>query len=168
MRLHNFHHLSSDELLMRGLGVACGFYLLLCLLGEGNAEHSDNISVKGFGLYERFNEWVPLLDHWACLISGDVHTVEVGIAVVTFDFVNLELKSSPSVLLSTVVTVCLGDLENTTLDIIGSELVTNSLVSWGQCDVSLVKAWGQNVVPLFLGEWMSSINKKKVIKIGIY
>lgn len=41
---------------MRCLGVASGFDLLLGLVGEGNAEHSDNISVIGFGLYEGLNE----------------------------------------------------------------------------------------------------------------
>jgi len=41
---------------VRCLGVASGLDLLLGLVGEGNAEHSDNISVIGFGLYESLNE----------------------------------------------------------------------------------------------------------------
>jgi len=56
LRLHNFHHFLSDELLVRCLSVASGLDLLLGLVGEGNAEHSDNISVIGFGLYESLNE----------------------------------------------------------------------------------------------------------------
>jgi hypothetical protein len=99
--LHNFHHFLSDELLVRCLGVASCLDLLLGLLGEGNAEHSDNISVIGFGLY------VPLLYHLACFIFGDVHTVEVGIAVKTLDFLNLELKLSPSAVFGVSVAVSL-------------------------------------------------------------
>jgi hypothetical protein len=163
--LHNFHHFLSDELLVRCLGVASGFDLLLGLVGEGNAEHSDNISVIGFGLYEGLNEWIPLLYHLACFIFGDVHTVEVGIAVKTLDFLNLELKSSPSAVLSVVVAVCLGDLENTTLQVLRRELVTNWLVRWGQCDVSLFKAWGKYVVPFFLLEWMGTKNNQNYINI---
>ena len=69
----------------------------------------------------------------------------------------MELKSSPSAVLGVVVAICLRDLENTTLQILGGELLTNGLVTWGQCDVSLFKAWGQDVVPFFLSEWMSSL-----------
>jgi len=140
---------------MRCLGVAGGFDLLLGLLGEGNAEHSDNISVSSFGLYEWFNQCLPLLNHLTCFIFSDVHSVEVGVGVKTFDFLNLELKLSPGLIFSVVVAICLGDLENTTMQVIGGELLTNCLVTWGQCDVSLLKAWGQDVVPFFPCEWMS-------------
>jgi len=162
--LHNFHHFLSDELLVRCLSVASGFDLLLGLVGEGNAEHSDNKSVISFGLTEGFNECIPLLYHLACFILGDVHTVEVGVGVKTLNFLNLELKLSPGAILGVVVAIRLGDLENTTLQVLGGELLTNCLVTWGQCDVSLFKAWGQYVVPFFLLEWMGTINKRNYVR----
>lgn len=92
---------------MRCLSVASSFHLLLGSVGEGNAEHSDNESVIGFGLYECLNECMPLLYHLACFIFGNVHTIEVGIAVKTFDFLNLELEPSVSAVLGIVVAICL-------------------------------------------------------------
>jgi hypothetical protein len=38
---------------------------------------------------------VPFLDHGASLISGDVHSVEVGVAVECLNFSDFELESSP-------------------------------------------------------------------------
>lgn len=160
MRLHNFHHFLSNELLVGCLGVACGLNLLECLLGEGNAEHSENISVGGLGLYESFNEWIPLLNHWAGFVSGNVHSVEIGVAVKSFNFINLELKLSPVGIVTFLVAVSKGDVENTTSQTISWIGQTLGLVTWGQCDFSLVKAWGQNFVPFLSGEWMGSKNKQ--------
>ena len=38
---------------------------------------------------------MPFLHKLAKLISGDAHSVEVGIAVESFDFLNLDLDLSP-------------------------------------------------------------------------
>ena len=46
-------------------------------------------------------------------------------------------------------------------------LLTGSLVTWGQSNASLVESWGKDVVPLFLGERMSSINKMKLVKFNV-
>jgi len=142
MLLHNIHHLLSDELLMGCLGVAGGLYLLECLLGEGNAEHSENISIGGFGLNESLNEWIPLLNHWACFVFGNVHTVEIGVAVKSFNLINLESKFSPVVIFLLLIAICKGDIENSTSQTISWVGKTGCLVTWGQCDASLVKAWG--------------------------
>ena len=93
--LHDFHHLLTDELLVRSLGVAGGLDLLLGLLCESNAEHSKEISILGLSLNESLDKRVPFLDHRSSLVPGDVHAIEVGIAVKAFDFLNLELKLLP-------------------------------------------------------------------------
>jgi len=112
--LHNLHHLLSDESLVGVLGIACGFNLLSGFLGEGKGEKSEGVTIGGFALNESLNKGVPFLDHGACLVSRDIHTVEVGIAIHSFNFVDLEFKLSPSLGLRLVVAVSQGDLDNTT------------------------------------------------------
>ena len=121
-RLHNLHHLLSNELLVGSLSVAGGLNLSWCFLGESNAEHSDDVSIEGLGLSVSLNKRVPLLDHGASLISGNVHTVEVGVAVEFLDLLNLELDDSPGVLvLVLLVQVGVGDLEDASLERFGRD-----------------------------------------------
>ena len=155
-RLHNLHHLLSNELLVGSLGVAGGFNLSWCFLGESNAEHSDNVSIEGLGLNVSLNERVPLSDHGACLISSDVHTVEVGVAVKSLDLIDLELKLSPVLGIGRVVAVSKGGGENTTSQTVSRVNETGSLVDWGHGDLSLVKSRGKDVVPFFLSEWVAT------------
>lgn len=155
-RLHNLHHLLSNELLVGSLGVAGGFNLSWCFLGESNAEHSDNVSIEGLGLNVSLNERVPLSDHGASLISSDVHTVEVGVAVKSLDLIDLELKLSPVLGIGRVVAVSKGGGENTTSQTVSRVDETGSLVDWGHGDLSLVKSRGKDVVPFFLSEWVAT------------
>jgi len=150
--LHNLHHLLSDESLVGVLGIAGSFDLLSGFLGEGEGEKSEAVTIGGFALNESLDERMPFFHHGACLISGDIHTIEVGIAVHSFDFVNLEFKLSPGLGLSLVVAVSQGDANNTTSKTISSHFLTSVFVTWGQSDVSLIETWGKYVVPLFSGE----------------
>ena len=158
-RLHNLHHLLSNELLVGSFGVAGGFNLSWCFLGESNAEHSDNVSIEGLGLNVSLNERVPLSDHGASLISSDVHTVEVGVAVKSLDLIDLELKLSPvfwEILIGDIVAVSESGGENTTSQTVSRVDETGSLVDWGHGDLSLVKSRGKDVVPFFLSEWVAT------------
>ena len=141
---------------MGSLGVAGGFNLSWCFLGESNAEHSDNVSIEGLGLNVSLNKRVPLSDHGASLISSDVHTVEVGVAVKSLDLIDLELKLSPVLGIGRVVAVSKGGGENTTSQTVSRVDETGSLVDWGHGDLSLVKSRGKDVVPFFLSEWVAT------------
>jgi len=55
-----------------------------------------------------------------------------------------------------VVAVSQGDIENTTSQAISGILLTCTLVTWGQSDLSLIETWGKYVVPLFSGEWVDT------------
>jgi len=143
-------------------GVAGGFDLLICLLGESDAEHSEDVSILGLGLYESLNERVPFLNHGAGFVSGDVHSVEIGVAVESFNLINLELELSPVVSLSLVVAVGEGSCEDTTSQTISGVHQTGGLIAWSQRDASLVESWSENIVPLFLGEWVSTKIEEKV------
>lgn len=127
-----------------------------CFLGESNAEHSDNVSIEGLGLNVALNKRVPLSDHGASLISGNVHTVEVSVAVKSLDLINLELKLSPVLGIGRVVAVSEGGGENTTSQAVSRVDETGSLVDWGHGNLSLVESWGKDIVPLFLGKWVAT------------
>ena len=126
-------------------------------LGESKAEQSDDVSIGGLGLHECLNERVPLLDHGACLVSGDVHAGEVGVAVEALDLVDLELERSPRLGLGLVVAVSQGSGENTTSEAVSGLLLTGGLVAGGESDASLIEAWSKHVVPFFLEEWVGTI-----------
>jgi hypothetical protein len=51
-------------------------------------------------LDESLDQSVPLLNKSAKLVTGDVHALEVSVAVESFDFLNLELDVSPSLFVS--------------------------------------------------------------------
>ena len=95
MGLHDLHHFLSNLLLLRCFGVASGLDLSLGLSGEANGEHSHDVAVSGLGLHEGLDQGLPFLDHSASMVSSDVHTVEVGVAVVSLDLIDLELEGSP-------------------------------------------------------------------------
>lgn len=95
---HDFHHLLADQLLLGALGIAGCSDLSGSSLSEADAEHSEEITIAGLGLHESFNKCVPLLDEGAELVSGDIHSVEVGIAIISFNFFNLHLHLSPGLI----------------------------------------------------------------------
>lgn len=84
--------------------------------GESNAEHPDDVAVVGLGLSEGLDQRVPLLDEGAKLVSGDVQTVVVGVAVVALHLFALDAHLSPGLLVGVTVQVTERDLENATTE----------------------------------------------------
>lgn len=103
--LHDLHHLFTDELLVGSLGIAGSLNLFLGLLSKSNAEHSEDVAILSFSLNKSLDEGVPFLNHSSTMVPGDVHAIEVGIAIEALDFLNLELKLLPSSGLGRVVAV---------------------------------------------------------------
>jgi len=118
----NFHHLLAELLSLGSLSVASSLDLVLVASGEGNSENSHEVAVVSLGLNESLNEGVPFLDKRAELVTGDVHTVEVGVAVETFDFLDLDLNLSPRGLVSLVVELTKRDGEDTTTKGVSGDL----------------------------------------------
>jgi len=104
---------------------------------------------------------VPFLDHRAGLVSGDVHSVEVGVAIVSLDFINLEFNLSPGLGSGVGVAISEGCGEDTTSKVVCGIEQSLGFVTWGQSNISLLKAWSKYVVPLFLSEGVSAKRKKK-------
>lgn len=91
MLCHNVHHLLADSADLRRLGVSGLLDLRIAATSLGDAEEANKVSVGGFHINERLNEGVPLADDRAKLISGKIHTMEVGQAVASLDIFNTEL-----------------------------------------------------------------------------
>ena len=154
---HNLHHLLADELALRALGVACGADLSACSLGESNAEHTEEIAVSSLGLHEGLNSGVPLLHNGAELVTGDVHAVEVGVAVEALNFFDLDLHLSPGLFVALSVQISQRYLKHTTLEGVSGNLLTSSSVAGGKSGGSHVENGGNvYIVPFFLGERVSA------------
>jgi len=129
---HNFLHLLSDLLDLGGLGVASGLNLTVLSSGESDGEDSDEVTIGGLGLDEGLNKVVPLLDEGAHLVSGDGASTEVGEAIVSLHFLNLELDDSPGeIVLVLLVEIGVGDLEDAALKRVGGDVLSLGLVARG-------------------------------------
>jgi hypothetical protein len=116
------HNLLAEEFGLGSLGVASSLDLALVAAGESDGEHTDEVAVEGLGLNEGLNQGVPLLNEGAKLVTGDVHAVEVGVAVKALDFLDLELDLSPCELVSVVVQLTERNGEDTTAEGVGRDL----------------------------------------------
>ena len=79
-----------------GLGVGGLLDLVLSSLGEANTEEAEFVTVGGGAVDVGLNLSLPLLDDGALLVTGQLHTVEVGEARVALDLLadktEVELK----------------------------------------------------------------------------
>jgi len=119
---HDFHHLLAKLLLVGCFSVAGGLNLVSVTAGESNCEHSNEVTIGSFSLDESLNSWVPLFDKRTEFIAGDVHSMEVGVAVEALDFFNLDLHLSPCDLMSIVVKFTKWNSENTSTEGFTSDL----------------------------------------------
>ena len=124
---HDFHHLLADELPLRSLGVACGSDLLAGSFCEADAKHSEQVSINGLSLHESFDCSVPFLDDSAELVPCDVHSVEVGVAIKSLDFFDLDLHLSPGLFVAVSVQISQRYFKHTTFQTIGSNFYTKNL-----------------------------------------
>jgi len=91
----DLHHSLTDSLFLGTLGVTSGLHLFASSFSEPNGKQSQHVSIGSLGLNECFDQSVPFLNKLAELVFGDVHSVEIGIAIVSLDFFNLYLHFSP-------------------------------------------------------------------------
>ena len=150
---HNFHHLLADQLALRSLGIASGANLLAGSLGETNAEHAEEVSVSSLGLDEGLNSGVPLLDNGAKLVAGNVHSVEVGVAIEALHFFDLDLHLSPGLFVAVSVQISQRYLKHTALQGVGGNLLTSGSVARGDGGGTDVENSGDvNIIPFLLDE----------------
>lgn len=153
----DFSHLLSDLFDLLGLGVGGLLDLAVgLLLGESNNEHSQVVSVGGFGIDSALDHGLPFLDHTAHLVSGERHTVEVQDAVFALDIFANEVEFS--VALTVVVEVGLVAVVDSTFKSVSGHLVTGGSGDQSVSNIpDLEDGWGFDGVPIFLGEWVDDL-----------
>jgi len=120
-------------------------------ISEGSDEDSENISVLSFSLTVSVNEGSPFSDKLAKLVSGHVHSMEVGHASSSLNIFDAELNSSPGIL--SVIQISEGSLNNSTL-----QGVRSNLCAGGSGNAGFAYKSGDersrclNVVPFFSEE----------------
>jgi hypothetical protein len=119
---HDFHHLFADNLLLRALSITGCLHLFTCSLCESNTEDSEHVSIRSLGLNKGFNDIVPFLEQCAELVFSDIHSVEVGVAVVTLHFLNLNLHLSPGISTALILQVSQGNFEDSASQTVSSDL----------------------------------------------
>ena len=125
---------------MRSLGIAGSLDLLLGLLCKSNAEHSEDVTILGLSLNESLNKRMPFLDHSSTMVPGDVHAIEVRIAIKALDFLDLESKLLPSSVLGILIAVSKTDAENTASEVVGRVDETRGLINRGKGHAPFLKA----------------------------
>jgi len=78
-----------NNLLALGVAALLGLQLLL---SEADAEEPQEVSVGGLDVGVSLDEGLPLLHHRPELVRGQVHSVEVGQAVLALDILAQELE----------------------------------------------------------------------------
>jgi hypothetical protein len=154
---HGGNHLGTDLLLFAGLGITSLLELIILLLGEGNAEHADNVSIGGTAVNVGLDDGLLLLDEGAELVAGHIHTVEVEETVVSLDILNTKLDLAVRHGF-VVIQVSQGELNNTALKVVRCDLGTLGLGDDGFAAVLLSKDGGGNeLVPFFLQEGVDGL-----------
>jgi len=165
---HNLDHLLSDLLNLRHLSVRSLLKLLLGNSGsEGDAEKFKNVTILSLDLNVSLNNVLPFSDELAELVSGDVHTVEVGHAVSTLDVLNRELHLSPGKLLRFVVKISQRDLNDSTFKSVTCDFCAGSSGAKGLAEKSLVERdWSLKVVPFLLAHWVDDLLLSSLTLLG--
>merc|ERR1740130_27868 len=145
---HDVSHLLANGTDLGRLCVGSLADLEWALLGEANAEASQDISVNGLHINICLDQRLPLADKGTQLVSGEVHAPEVAQAGLALDI--LDTKTHLAEVIGLIlVQVAKGNLEHTPLELLGGDLC-----ALAACDKSLAAhwvaehGWGLDVIPL--------------------
>jgi len=154
---HDLHHTLADQVLTTRLSVGGKRMALvtngvLLLGGEGNAEHTNDATVKSLHIDVSLDKRLPLADKGLETIVGEIHAVEVSKATTTIDLVYTELHLPVGAFLILLEVSEVG-LEHTALKSISSDLKTDGLVHAGLANLTVGKVVGSDdIVPLLAKE----------------
>lgn len=118
----DIEHFFADGTDLTRLSIACGVrQLVALLLGETNAEYTEEVSISGADVNESLDKRLPLADKRAELITGHIHAVEVGQDIVSLNVLHDQADLSVSLGLITTVKVGEAGLEHTALKRVGGD-----------------------------------------------
>jgi len=99
LALNDLEHLLTDLTDLSRLGVGRLLDLVGSALGESDGEETNEVSIGGLDVRVGLDKGLPFSDERAKLVRGEVHTVEVGKAVLALNLIDTELDLSESVLI---------------------------------------------------------------------
>jgi len=103
---------------------------------------------------------VPLLHEGTELVAGDVHAIEVSIAIHASDFLDLELNFSPALIHGISVQISERYLENSALQAVAGILLACSFIDGSESGCAIIEHCGDlHIVPFLALEGVSSIHK---------
>merc|ERR1719328_599764 len=152
-------HLLPDVLHLGALGVAGLLLAVLLLQGESNAEDTEHVSVTGLDVDVALDQGLPLLDHGPQLVSGQVHAVEGGQAVLSLNILDNQLELSVrSLSVILILEISRGNLENSSLQTLGGNLGSSSSVHQSLANLTdLEDSWSLDVIPVLSCEWINDL-----------
>jgi len=163
---HGVNHLSTNGLTLRRLGITSLLELIILLLGESNAKHTHNVSVRGTGINVGLNNTLLFLDKRAKLVAGHVHTVEVEKAVESLNILDtkLNLTVRHGFIL---VKVSKGELDDTSLEAVRGDFLSLGLGNDGLSTLLLGEdGGGDELVPFFLKEGVDCLLLSALLGLG--
>lgn len=113
--LHDLGHLLADRTDLRRAGIGGLLDLVGASLRKGNGKQANKVIIGGLHGHVGLDEGLPLADKRAQLVGREVHTIEVGKAVLPLDFIHPELDLAERVVFI-VLQVGKRSLEDTTLE----------------------------------------------------
>mmetsp|Transcript_14761 Transcript_14761/g.44455 ORF Transcript_14761/g.44455 Transcript_14761/m.44455 type:complete len:227 (+) Transcript_14761:463-1143(+) len=163
---HALNHAAADGLDLRALGVASLLELVLGLLGEADAEHAQDVAIRGAHVAAGLDERLPLADDRADLVAGHVHAVEVGEDVVALHILADEADLTVGAVL-VLVEVGQVHLEHAALERIGGDLGTGGAVHKGLASHAIAEeARGDHGVPLLAREGIDDLLLATLLALG--
>mmetsp|Transcript_3015 Transcript_3015/g.5639 ORF Transcript_3015/g.5639 Transcript_3015/m.5639 type:complete len:253 (+) Transcript_3015:139-897(+) len=154
---HIVHHLGSDTTNLSGFGITSLLDLTSILLGEGNTEHSYNVSIGGLNIYIRLNNCLTLLNETAYLITCHVHSVEIGETVISLYILNAELDLAVGEVL-VILEVGEGYFDDASFQFLGGDFGTGCFGDDGFSKILVGEhCWCLELVPFFSEEGVNSL-----------
>ena len=84
----DFYHLLSNQLDLCSCSIRSGTELSLSSGSEANYEESEEVIITGLDINISLDGGLPLSNKRAQLVSGDIHSVEIGVARAAFDILH--------------------------------------------------------------------------------
>jgi len=149
---HDINHLLADGTDLGRLCVRCLADLEWALLGEANAEASEDEAIDSLHVDVGLDEGLPLAHQGAELVSGEVHAPEAAESLLALDILHTEAHLAVGIIL-VLVEVSEGDFQDAALELVGSDLG-----SLGAGHESLADDWvgekarSLDIIPILHGE----------------
>jgi len=154
---HDLKHLLADLTDLGRLSIGGLLDLVAATSSEGNDEKTDKVTVSGLDINESLQKGLPLLDEGTELVRGEIHTVEVGEAVLALDFINSQLDLAESTIF-VLGEVTERDFDNTTLKVVVGVSETLGAVDKSLTDLANIEHRGSlDVIPVLAGEGVNDL-----------